>query len=106
MFVDVAERASLQSAALEAVAAFGKVHVVCNNAGIGIGGALGGVSERDWDWVIDVNLKGVVNGTEVLVPLIRSHGEGGHIVNTASLAGMFTSLAWRPMRRPSSPSWR
>src|SRR5882757_8299332 len=54
VFVDVTERASMKSAALDAVAAFGKIHVVCNNAGIGLGGAIGGVSERDWDWVIDV----------------------------------------------------
>ena len=89
--VDVSERASMKSAALEAVAAFGKVHVVCNNAGIGVSGLFGHVKEGDWDWVIDVNLKGVVYGAETFVPLIRSHGEGGHIVNTASLAGMFTA---------------
>lgn len=88
--VDVSERASMKSAALEAIAAFGKVHVLCNNAGIGVGAAFGTMPEGDWDWVIDVNLKGVVYGAETFVPLIRSHGEGGHIVNTASLAGMFT----------------
>ncbi|HXC57309.1 MAG TPA: SDR family NAD(P)-dependent oxidoreductase [Rhizomicrobium sp.] len=91
VLVDVTDRASVESAALDAVAAFGKIHVVCNNAGIGVGGLIGGVKERDWDWLIDVNLKGVVYGTETFVPLIRSHGEGGHIVNTASLAGMFTA---------------
>jgi NAD(P)-dependent dehydrogenase (short-subunit alcohol dehydrogenase family) len=88
--VDVSERASMRSAALEAVAAFGKVHVLCNNAGIGVGAQFGAMPESDWDWVIDVNLKGVVYGAETFVPLIKSHGEGGHIVNTASLAGMFT----------------
>jgi NAD(P)-dependent dehydrogenase (short-subunit alcohol dehydrogenase family) len=88
--VDVTERASMKSAALEAIAAFGKVHVLCNNAGIGVGAAFGTMPEGDWDWVIDVNLKGVVYGAETFVPLIKSHGEGGHIVNTASLAGMFT----------------
>jgi NAD(P)-dependent dehydrogenase (short-subunit alcohol dehydrogenase family) len=49
---------------------------------------MGSVSERDWDWVMDVNLMGVVYGMEVFAPLIESHGEGGHFVNTASMAGM------------------
>jgi NAD(P)-dependent dehydrogenase (short-subunit alcohol dehydrogenase family) len=88
VIVDVAERGSVRAAALDAVAAFGKVHVLCNNAGIAVGGPIGTVKEKDWDWILDVNLKGVVYGTEVFTPLIRSHGEGGHIVNTASLAGM------------------
>jgi NAD(P)-dependent dehydrogenase (short-subunit alcohol dehydrogenase family) len=89
--VDVADRGSIRAGALEAVARFGKVHVVCNNAGIAVGGPLGTVKEKDWDWIIDVNLKGVVYGTEVFAPLIKSHGEGGHIVNTASLAGMISA---------------
>jgi NAD(P)-dependent dehydrogenase (short-subunit alcohol dehydrogenase family) len=89
--VDVADRGSIRAGALEAVARFGKVHVLANNAGIAVGGPLGSVREKDWDWIIDVNLKGVVYGTEVFAPLIKSHGEGGHIVNTASLAGMISA---------------
>jgi NAD(P)-dependent dehydrogenase (short-subunit alcohol dehydrogenase family) len=89
--VDVADRGSMRAAALEAVAAFGKIHVVCNNAGVAVGGPIGTVSERDWDWILDVNLKGVIYGTEVFTPLIKSHGEGGHFVNTASLAGMISA---------------
>ena len=85
---DVTSRDSVRTAALATIAAFGKVHLVCNNAGVGSGGAIGDVPERDWDWVIDVNQKGVVYGMEVFVPLIASHGEGGHFVNTASMAGM------------------
>lgn len=85
---DVASRDALREAALKTIAAFGKVHVVCNNAGVGVGGPLGTVDARDWDWVVDVNLMGVVYGTEVFGPLIESHGEGGHFVNTASMAGM------------------
>ena len=87
---DVTRRDALRNAALETIAKFGKVHVVCNNAGIGAGGVLGTVSERDWDWAIDVNLKGVVYGVEVFAPLMMSHGEGGHFVNTASMAGMLS----------------
>ncbi len=93
---DVTERAAVQAAALEAIAAFGKVHIVCNNAGVGVGGPVGTVTEKDWDWILDVNLKGVVYGTATFVPLIRSHGEGGHIVNTASMAGMISPPGMEP----------
>jgi NAD(P)-dependent dehydrogenase (short-subunit alcohol dehydrogenase family) len=93
---DVSDRAGVRAAALEAVAAFGKIHVVCNNAGVAVGGPIGTVKERDWDWIIDVNLKGVIYGVETFVPLIRSHGEGGHIVNTASLAGMVSPPGMEP----------
>jgi len=93
---DVADRASVRAAAEAALAAFGKVHVVCNNAGVGAGGPFGTVSPGDWDWVIDVNLKGVVYGMEVFAPLIEAHGEGGHFVNTASLAGMVSPAGMEP----------
>ena len=85
---DVGSRGSLREAALKTIATFGKVHVVCNNAGVAVGGPVGTIAERDWDWIMDVNLMGVVYGTEVFTPLIESHGEGGHFVNTASMAGM------------------
>src|SRR5262245_19125830 len=81
---DVASRASVQNAANATVAKFGKVHVVCNNAGVGMGGEFGTIPESDWEWVIRVNLMGVVHGTEIFAPLIAQHGEGGHIVNTSS----------------------
>lgn len=93
---DVTSRAAVQAAADAAIAAFGKVHVVCNNAGVGAGGPLGTVQPADWDWVIDVNLKGVVYGVEVFTPLIEAHGEGGHFVNTASLAGMVSPPGMEP----------
>ena len=94
--VDVADRAGVRAAALEAIAAFGKIHVVCNNAGVAIGGAIDNVRDSDWDWIIDVNLKGVVYGVETFVPLIKSHGEGGHIINTASLAGIISGPGSEP----------
>ena len=93
---DVTSRNSMREAALETIAKFGKVHVVCNNAGVGAGGQFGQVAARDWDWVIDVNLKGVVYGMEVFEPLIASHGEGGHFVNTASMAGMVSAPGMEP----------
>ncbi|HEY1631196.1 MAG TPA: SDR family NAD(P)-dependent oxidoreductase [Rhizomicrobium sp.] len=93
---DVTDRANVRAAAIEALAAFGKIHVVCNNAGVAVGGPIGTVKDRDWDWIVDVNLKGVVYGTETFVPLIKSHGEGGHIVNTASMAGMIAPPGMEP----------
>jgi NAD(P)-dependent dehydrogenase (short-subunit alcohol dehydrogenase family) len=93
---DVTRRDSLRAAALETIARFGKVHVVCNNAGVGAGGMLGQVSERDWNWVIDVNLYGVIYGMEIFTPLILSHGEGGHFVNTASMAGLVSPPGMEP----------
>lgn len=84
---DVASRNSLRDAALKTIATYGKVHVVCNNAGVGAGGPMGSYDERDWQWCVDVNLFGVVHGMEIFAPLIESHGEGGHFVNTASMAG-------------------
>ncbi|MGA9796137.1 MAG: SDR family NAD(P)-dependent oxidoreductase [Rhizomicrobium sp.] len=93
---DVSDHASVRAAALAAVAAFGKVHVLCNNAGVAVGGPLETVKDKDWDWIVDVNLKGVVYGTQTFVPLIKSHGEGGHIVNTASMAGMIAPPGMEP----------
>ncbi|MEQ9519490.1 MAG: SDR family NAD(P)-dependent oxidoreductase [Parvibaculum sp.] len=93
---DVASRASVEAAAQTALEAFGKVHVVCNNAGVGVGGPIEDVRPRDWDWIIDVNLKGVVYGTEVFVPIMRAQGEGGHFVNTASMAGMVSPAGMEP----------
>jgi NAD(P)-dependent dehydrogenase (short-subunit alcohol dehydrogenase family) len=93
---DVTLRSEVQRAALDAVAAFGKIHVVCNNAGVAVGGPLGTVGDRDWDWIIDVNLKGVIYGVETFFPLIKSHGEGGHFVNTASMAGMVSPPNMEP----------
>jgi NAD(P)-dependent dehydrogenase (short-subunit alcohol dehydrogenase family) len=93
---DVASRTEVQAAAEAALAAFGKVHLVCNNAGVGAGGPFGTVAPRDWDWVIDVNLKAVVYGMEIFAPLIEAHGEGGHFVNTASLAGMVSPPGMEP----------
>lgn len=93
---DVRQRASMQAAADATVAAFGNVHVVCNNAGVSISGAIGSIRPQDWDWIIDVNLKGVVHGVEVFTPLIEAHGDGGHFVNTASMGGLIASATHEP----------
>ena len=87
--VDVTDRDAMAAAADEAERAFGKVHVVCNNAGVGLTGPLTEMTYADWDWVVGVNLHGVINGVQTFVQRIMAHGEGGHIVNTSSLAGQF-----------------
>jgi NAD(P)-dependent dehydrogenase (short-subunit alcohol dehydrogenase family) len=84
--VDVTHRAALARAADEAERRFGRVHVVCNNAGVNLFNDMGAATYQDWDWVMGVNLGGVVNGVVTFVPRIKAHGEGGHIVNTASMA--------------------
>src|SRR4030095_8813547 len=82
---DVARRASVERAARATIETFGKVHVVCNNAGVGMGGEFGSIPESDWEWVIRVNLMGVVHGTEIFAPLIAKHGAGGTIAHTAQI---------------------
>jgi NAD(P)-dependent dehydrogenase (short-subunit alcohol dehydrogenase family) len=93
---DVGERASVEAAAAETIKTFGKAHLVCNNAGVGAGGPIGQVPAADWDWIVAVNLMGVVYGMEAFLPLIRSHGEGGWFVNTASMAGMISPPGMEP----------
>lgn len=85
---NVADRASLQAAVDQTIAHFGKIHVLCNNAGVNGGGTAASPDFEDWDKAIAVNLGGVVNGTKIVTPIIRAQGEGGHIVNTSSMAGI------------------
>ncbi|MBR1161204.1 SDR family NAD(P)-dependent oxidoreductase [Bradyrhizobium elkanii] len=93
---DVADPSSVDRAAEASFRAFGKVHVLCNNAGVAAGGGIDPISIDDWRWVIDVNLMGVVHGIRSFLPHIRQHGEGGHIVNTASMAGIRSGLGLSP----------
>jgi NAD(P)-dependent dehydrogenase (short-subunit alcohol dehydrogenase family) len=86
--LDVTDRVAYAAAADEAEAAFGKIHLLCNNAGIGMSKSIAKASWNDWDWAVDVNLNAAFNGVHLILPRIRSHGEGGHIVNTASMAGI------------------
>jgi NAD(P)-dependent dehydrogenase (short-subunit alcohol dehydrogenase family) len=91
---DVADPASVERAAEASYEAFGNVHVVCNNAGVAGGGGIEAISLDSWRWVLDVNLMGVLHGIRSFLPHIRAHGEGGHIVNTASMAGMDSGLGF------------
>ncbi len=86
---DVTDRESMAEARQKTLDAFGKVHVVCNNAGVALNGNIADMTYRDWDWVMKVNLDGVINGIVTFINDIKSHGEGGHFVNTASIAGQY-----------------
>jgi NAD(P)-dependent dehydrogenase (short-subunit alcohol dehydrogenase family) len=85
---NVADRDSLRAAADETLEVFGKIHVLCNNAGVNGGGTAASEDFDDWDRALSVNLGGVVNGTKIIVPIIRAQKEGGHVVNTSSMAGV------------------
>lgn len=88
---DVSLRDSMFDAAQTAFEQFGKVHVVCNNAGIGAGGKMDQATVADWDWVVGVNQMAIVYAVQAFLPHIKEHGEGGHFVTTASMAGMIAA---------------
>lgn len=85
---DVSVTDQLERAAAEAIATFGKVHVVCNNAGVSRAGRVDQIAPGDWEWVIAVNLMATIHGIRLFLPHMREHGDGGHFVNTASIAGL------------------
>ena len=87
---DVSDAASVRALRDQALDRFGAVHLVHNNAGIGLGGPIWEVSEEDWRWILGVNLWGVVHGIATFMPLLIEQGEG-HVVNTASIAGLITA---------------
>jgi NAD(P)-dependent dehydrogenase (short-subunit alcohol dehydrogenase family) len=87
---DVSLKSELRAAAEATLARYGEVHIVHNNAGVAGGGAYGAWTDPGWNWTIGVNLMAVVWGVEIFGPLIERHGQGGHIVNTASIAGLIS----------------
>lgn len=89
---DVSKREQIVRLADEAEARYGAVHVLCNNAGIGLasGVASWDNTEDDWQWILQVNLQSVIHAHRVFIPRMLKHGEEGHIVNTASMAGLLT----------------
>lgn len=86
---DVSSGASVEALAAKTLEAYGAVHVICNNAGVGgVAGPLWTLTEADWDWTLRVNLWGVIHGLRVFVPILLAQGGEGHVVNTASAAGL------------------
>lgn len=89
--VDVTDRHGMERAAAETAKRFGKVHVLVNNAGVNAFASPSATTYEDFDWIMNVNVQGVFNGLRAFLPLIRSHGEGGHIVATSSIGGLIAS---------------
>jgi len=90
---DVSSAAAVEALAQAALAAFGKVHLLFNNAGVGTGGFLWESSANDWSWVFGVNVLGVAHGVRVFTPIMLAQNEPAHIVNTASVAGLLSPPA-------------
>lgn len=87
---DVSDLDSVRALARTTTDRFGTVHVVCNNAGVGPVGRIADLTIEDWRWIVDVNLFGVIHGVQTFLPILESNEDGGHIVNTASIYGLFT----------------
>jgi len=90
---DVTKIDSVRNLAEATKRRFGAVHIVCNNAGIALFGEMAQATHRDWEYTMNVDFWGVVHGVEVFVPLLIEQGQGGHIVNTASMAGL-VGMRW------------
>jgi NAD(P)-dependent dehydrogenase (short-subunit alcohol dehydrogenase family) len=86
--LDITDREAMTTAADEAERVFGRVHVLCNNAGVGSLGDVKQFTYSDWDWCLAVNLGGVINGIQTFLPRLLKHGEAAHIVNTSSMGAL------------------
>jgi NAD(P)-dependent dehydrogenase (short-subunit alcohol dehydrogenase family) len=87
----VTDRGQVEALAERAWAAWGRVHILCNNAGVALWGGLERATYQDWQWVLGVNLWGVIHGLGAFLPRMIAQREGGHVLNTASMAGLIAS---------------
>ncbi len=85
---DVTDRAAVEALAEHTLRHFGAVHLVCNNAGVCLGASAHESSDADWEWLFRVNVHGVIHGCQAFIPRLIEQGQGGHIVNTASIGGL------------------
>jgi NAD(P)-dependent dehydrogenase (short-subunit alcohol dehydrogenase family) len=85
---DVSDSLSVERARDTTLETFGGVHVLCNNAGVSVIGPTAELPQDDWDWVLGVNLMGVLHGTQAFVPIMKEQAEPCHVINTASVAGL------------------
>jgi NAD(P)-dependent dehydrogenase (short-subunit alcohol dehydrogenase family) len=88
--VDVTDRKGMERAAAETIEVFGKIHVLVNNAGVFATAPLVATTYDDWDWMMGINVNGVFNGIRAFLPHMRAQREGGQIVTTSSVFGLFT----------------
>ena len=93
---DVSDYAAMMALAEDVVATLGGVHIVFNNAGVAVGGPIAEMTHEDWRWIIDVDLWGPIHGVEAFLPHLRASGEGGHILFTASFAGLVPNVGLGP----------
>lgn len=87
---DVSQRDAVDALRDAAIAAYGKVHILCNNAGVQVAGPMWKISQAKWEWIMGVNLWGVIHGVQSVVPHMIEHGEPSHIINTSSAAGLMS----------------
>ena len=92
--VDVTDPDSVNRLAAATLDRYGRVDVLCNNAGVSTFNLMRDQTLDDWKWVVDVNFWGVVHGVHIFVPIMRAQGTRGHIVNTASIAGLLSGVAF------------
>jgi NAD(P)-dependent dehydrogenase (short-subunit alcohol dehydrogenase family) len=92
--VDVSDAAAVDALAAATLSRFGRVDVLCNNAGVSTFNLMRDQTLDDWRWVFNVNLWGVVHGVQTFVPIMREQGTPAHIVNTASIAGILSGIAF------------
>jgi NAD(P)-dependent dehydrogenase (short-subunit alcohol dehydrogenase family) len=88
---DVTDLAQVHALADRVFDAWRRVHILCNNAGVALWGGLESATHRDWQWVLGVNLWGVIHGLEAFLPRMIAQREPGHVLNTASMAGLIAS---------------
>jgi NAD(P)-dependent dehydrogenase (short-subunit alcohol dehydrogenase family) len=91
---DVSDPDAVERLARATVDRFGRVDVLCNNAGVSTFNALADQTMADWRWVLGVNLWGVINGVQTFVPIMRAQGTPAHVVNTSSIAGLWSGIAF------------
>jgi NADP-dependent 3-hydroxy acid dehydrogenase YdfG len=104
--LDVTDRANYAAAADAIEARSARSTCWCNNAGVAVVGPTELATFADWDWVMNVNLGGTINGIVTMLPRILAHGEGGHIVNTASMSALVPAAGPRSIPRARRPSPR
>jgi NAD(P)-dependent dehydrogenase (short-subunit alcohol dehydrogenase family) len=93
---DVSDPDQVEALASTTHERFGSVELLCNNAGVGGGGAVAELSRKDWEWVLGVNLWGVIHGVTSFLPKMVESGTPAHVVNTASMAGFFATAGMAP----------
>jgi len=90
---DVSDRHSVEALAEQTYSAFGAAHILCNNAGVCVGGSAHASSDQDWQWLWRVNVDGVIHGCQAFISRMIEGGQGGHVVNTASIGGLLPAGA-------------